>query len=130
MADFVICPIGPTLHRSGTRNIIAPKVYAYSRDFSVFADVDPGDVLRKAWCIVKVVVWDDEAGAQADSQVTFLPRIPLRQVLTNPQINAANNRLALTDLGVTAVTGDTPRSLLKKIADAMRQTTDFDAERL
>jgi hypothetical protein len=112
MKGYVVCKIG--LFHPTKPNVRVPKLYVYMSNFEVKADAGN-------WCVVIV---DDAsqipAAAQSDPDIfVFDTAAELDTTLTAPRRNAVNSVLVQTTWGVTAVNGDTVRSVLGRIRAVM-----------
>lgn len=112
-------------HPSRT-NVFMPKL----DDYGVPWSVKEGRKFGKAWTVC--VVPDGTvipAAAVADPDIFVIDEAK-DTVLSGGRRNAVNNKLAQTDLGVTAVAGDTVVTLVNKILVALGQDASADASRL
>jgi hypothetical protein len=114
---YVVCKIG--FYHPTKPNVRVPKLYVYMSNFEVKADAS-------TWCVVIV---DDASqippAAQTDPDIfVFDTAAELDTVLTTPKRNAVNSVLSQTSWNVTAVNGDTARSVLGKIRAAMGDSVE------
>lgn len=115
MKAYIVSKMNGTSTKPG---FIVPKLYDYMKNFEVKAST--GATIT-SWCVCIV---DDASAvpvaAQSDSNLIIMDTdAELDLALSTAERNAVNSKLAATSWGVTAVSGDTRRSVLGKIRAAV-----------
>lgn len=117
---------GRATARHPTKRTWAPRLYEYITNFSVISARGAKDW---ALCVV-----DDgqivPAAADLDPDIRVIPESNLDRVLTVAQRTTINTGLAQTDIGITAVSGATLRTVLNALGQALNHTSDFSIDRV